>query len=153
MPLILSQICLSQHPHPNKTPLKSSSHFSLLTSLAQLIFISTTTTTSPSPSSPQSTILLTQPPIFATSPPSVHIKMGSTGESQPSGLISGIAHINLIVQAGDLPAAHQFYGATMGLTSVPVPKSMEGKLAWWVSSQLCIHVLFCSLQCPLIAEA
>jgi hypothetical protein len=65
-----------------------------------------------------------------TSHLSTHLDMGSTGESQPAGLISGIAHINLIIPTGGLSAAHEFYGTTIGLTSVAVPKSMEGKLAW-----------------------
>jgi hypothetical protein len=58
--------------------------------------------------------------------------MGSTGEVQPRALISGIAHVNLIVTAGGLSAAQEFYGGTLGLTSVPVPKTSVGKLAWWV---------------------
>lgn len=46
-------------------------------------------------------------------------------------LIGGIAHVNLIVPAGTLDAANEFYGNVLGLISVPVPKSMEGKLAWF----------------------
>lgn len=57
--------------------------------------------------------------------------MGSTGEIESSRLISGIAHVNLIIQSGDLPAAKEFYGHTLGLISVPVPKAMEGRLAWF----------------------
>lgn len=56
--------------------------------------------------------------------------MGSTGEAHPRALISGIAHINLIVPAGGLGAAQEFYSGTLGLTSVPVPKASVGKLAW-----------------------
>lgn len=57
--------------------------------------------------------------------------MGSLGP-EPA-LISGIAHVNLIVPVGSLSAAHAFYGSTLGLHSIPVPKSMEGKLAWLVA--------------------
>jgi len=57
--------------------------------------------------------------------------MGSTGEAHPRALISGIAHINLIVPAGGLSAAQEFYSGTLGLTSVPVPKASVGKLAWF----------------------
>jgi len=55
--------------------------------------------------------------------------MGSVGEASDR-LITGIAHINLIVPAGTLNGAKEFYGKTLGLTIVPVPKTMEGKLAW-----------------------
>jgi len=56
--------------------------------------------------------------------------MGSLGPSSDR-LISGIAHVNLIVPADGLPAAHAFYGTVLGLTSIPVPKSMQGRLAWF----------------------
>ncbi len=47
------------------------------------------------------------------------------------GLVQGIAHINLTIPPSTLPAAHAFYGTTLGLTSVPVPKLQQGTLAWF----------------------
>ena len=46
-------------------------------------------------------------------------------------MISGIAHVNLLVPPGTLPQAHAFYGDTLGFHSVPVPILQKGSLAWF----------------------
>ncbi|CAK7235088.1 hypothetical protein SBRCBS47491_009173 [Sporothrix bragantina] len=46
-------------------------------------------------------------------------------------LISGIAHVNLVVPRDTLDAAHAFYGETLGFVSVPVPALQRGTLAWF----------------------
>ena len=45
-------------------------------------------------------------------------------------LISGLAHVNLVVPAGTLDKAHAFYGDTLGLKSREVPELQRGTLAW-----------------------
>jgi len=47
------------------------------------------------------------------------------------GFITGFAHVNLTIPEGTLHLAHEFYGNTLGLTSVPVPKLQLGTLAWF----------------------
>jgi len=46
-------------------------------------------------------------------------------------MISGLAHINLTIPTGTLPAAQAFYADTLGLTSSPVPAHQCGFLAWY----------------------
>ncbi|EMR72845.1 putative glyoxalase family protein [Eutypa lata UCREL1] len=46
-------------------------------------------------------------------------------------MITGIHHINLVVQPGTLAAAAAFYGETLGLTARPVPAAQAGTLAWF----------------------
>ena len=46
-------------------------------------------------------------------------------------MIAGIAHINLTVPEGSLHLADEFYGDTLGLRKVPVPKAQENSLAWY----------------------
>lgn len=59
-------------------------------------------------------------------------------------MIIGIAHINLVVPAGTLAAAHAFYGDTLGLTATPVPQLQRGRLAWFnvADSGQQVHVAF-----------
>lgn len=45
--------------------------------------------------------------------------------------ITGIAHINLLVPPGTLDDAAAFYGDTLGLHRVPVPRLQQGTLAWF----------------------
>lgn len=45
--------------------------------------------------------------------------------------ISGLAHVNLIVPAGSLDLANDFYGATLGLKARPVPALQKDTLAWF----------------------
>lgn len=45
-------------------------------------------------------------------------------------MISGLAHVNLLVPAGTLDKAEAFYGGTLGLTPRAVPKLQAGTLAW-----------------------
>ncbi|KAF2420580.1 hypothetical protein EJ08DRAFT_690389 [Tothia fuscella] len=46
-------------------------------------------------------------------------------------MITGIAHINLLVSRGTLDLAEAFYGDTLGLTRVPVPSMQKGSIAWF----------------------
>ncbi|RDI88287.1 hypothetical protein Vi05172_g1784 [Venturia inaequalis] len=46
-------------------------------------------------------------------------------------MITGIAHINLLVPAGTLDLAEAFYGNTLGLKRVPVPALQTHNLAWF----------------------
>jgi catechol 2,3-dioxygenase-like lactoylglutathione lyase family enzyme len=48
-------------------------------------------------------------------------------------MISGIAHINLTVPEGTLDQAAEFYGATLGLPSAPVPELQKGTLLWYLN--------------------
>ncbi|KAJ5143907.1 uncharacterized protein N7515_002694 [Penicillium bovifimosum] len=59
-------------------------------------------------------------------------------------MISGIAHINLTVPEGTLDQAAEFYGATLGLPSAPVPELQKGTLLWFDvgSSGQQVHVSF-----------
>lgn len=45
-------------------------------------------------------------------------------------MITGIAHINLLVPTGTLDLAESFYGDTLGLKRVPVPVLQKDELAW-----------------------
>jgi len=59
-------------------------------------------------------------------------------------MITGIAHINLVVPEGTLPAAEAFYAGTLGLTPTPVPALQRGTLAWFNigSSGQQVHIAF-----------
>jgi len=46
-------------------------------------------------------------------------------------MITGIAHVNLLVPSGTLELAESFYGGTLGLKRVPVPVLQKGELAWF----------------------
>ncbi|KAE8349105.1 Glyoxalase/Bleomycin resistance protein/Dihydroxybiphenyl dioxygenase [Aspergillus coremiiformis] len=46
-------------------------------------------------------------------------------------MISGLAHINLVVPEGFLAEANEFYGGTLGLTAVPVPQVQAQRTAWF----------------------
>ncbi|CZT25524.1 related to glyoxalase family protein [Ramularia collo-cygni] len=59
-------------------------------------------------------------------------------------MISGIAHVNLLVPAGSLELATRFYGDTLGLTPRRVPELQRGRLAWFdigTSGQQ-VHIAF-----------
>jgi 4-hydroxyphenylpyruvate dioxygenase-like putative hemolysin len=45
-------------------------------------------------------------------------------------MITGLAHVNLLVPPGTLDQANEFYGQTLGLQPIPVPQLQKGKLAW-----------------------
>ena len=47
-------------------------------------------------------------------------------------MISGIAHVNLLVPPGTLDQANAFYGETLGLSAREVPSLQKGSLAWYV---------------------
>lgn len=59
-------------------------------------------------------------------------------------MISGIAHVNLVVPAGSLGSAHAFYGNTLGLVSTPVPALQRDRLAWFniADSGQQVHIAF-----------
>ncbi|EME83344.1 uncharacterized protein MYCFIDRAFT_81778 [Pseudocercospora fijiensis CIRAD86] len=59
-------------------------------------------------------------------------------------MISGIAHINLLVPPGTLDQAHEFYGETLGLSAREVPSLQKGSLAWFDigSSGQQVHIAF-----------
>ncbi len=59
-------------------------------------------------------------------------------------MITGLAHVNLVVPQDTLAAAHAFYGDTLGLVSVPVPALQRGRLAWFniADSGQQVHVAF-----------
>ncbi|KAF2211756.1 hypothetical protein CERZMDRAFT_112452 [Cercospora zeae-maydis SCOH1-5] len=46
-------------------------------------------------------------------------------------MITGLAHVNLLVPADTLHHAEEFYGTTLGLTPRPVPQLQKGSLAWF----------------------
>jgi hypothetical protein len=46
-------------------------------------------------------------------------------------MITGLAHINLLVPPGTLPLATAFYSKTLGLTPRPVPAHRVHDLAWF----------------------
>ena len=53
------------------------------------------------------------------------------GHSEPTkDLISGLAHVNLLVPSGTLDQANAFYGDTLGLKARQVPERQKGSLAW-----------------------
>lgn len=45
-------------------------------------------------------------------------------------MISGIAHINLLVPHGTLDEAEEFYSGVLGFTRVTVPALQKDRLAW-----------------------
>ena len=51
-------------------------------------------------------------------------------KAEPTALISGLAHVNLLVPPGTLDQANAFYGETLGLKARPVPQLQKGSLAW-----------------------
>ncbi|KAK3689669.1 hypothetical protein B0T22DRAFT_176689 [Podospora appendiculata] len=59
-------------------------------------------------------------------------------------MITGIHHVNILVPAGTLDAAREFYGETLGLTPRPVPQLQRDRLAWFdiASSGQQLHVAF-----------
>ncbi|CEL00482.1 Glyoxalase/Bleomycin resistance protein/Dihydroxybiphenyl dioxygenase [Aspergillus germanicus] len=59
-------------------------------------------------------------------------------------MITGLAHINLLVPEGTLDRAEAFYGETLGLTSAPVPHLQKGTLLWFDigNSGQQVHVAF-----------
>ncbi|BDD61525.1 hypothetical protein MPDQ_001548 [Monascus purpureus] len=46
-------------------------------------------------------------------------------------MISGLAHVNLLVSEGTLDQASEFYEGTLNLTSAPVPHLQKGTLLWF----------------------
>jgi hypothetical protein len=46
-------------------------------------------------------------------------------------MISGLAHVNVTVPAGQLHLAQEFYAATLGLTQRDVPHLQKDQLAWF----------------------
>ena len=46
-------------------------------------------------------------------------------------MITGLAHINLLVPEGSLPEANEFYVQTLGLTARPVPQAQVETTAWY----------------------
>lgn len=61
---------------------------------------------------------------------------------QLTKMITSLAHVNLTVPPGTLPAAKAFYGDTLGLTPREVPTGSSHRLAWFdiESSGQQIHV-------------
>jgi catechol 2,3-dioxygenase-like lactoylglutathione lyase family enzyme len=45
-------------------------------------------------------------------------------------MITGLAHINLLVPEGTLPEANEFYCETLGLKAAPVPQAQVETTAW-----------------------
>lgn len=45
-------------------------------------------------------------------------------------MITGIAHINVLVPPESLDHAEAFYGGTLGLSSAPVPHLQKGTILW-----------------------
>jgi len=45
-------------------------------------------------------------------------------------MISGLAHVNLLVPVGTLEIAEKFYSGTLGLIPRAVPELQKGTLAW-----------------------
>lgn len=46
-------------------------------------------------------------------------------------MISGLAHVNMLVPPGTLEQANDFYGNTLGLKPRQVPERQKGTLAWF----------------------
>lgn len=72
---------------------------------------------------------------------------GTTRTSKPkhySTMISGLAHVNLLVPPGTLSHATSFYGETLGLKPRAVPAHMTGNLAWFdiADSGQQVHIAF-----------
>jgi catechol 2,3-dioxygenase-like lactoylglutathione lyase family enzyme len=59
-------------------------------------------------------------------------------------MITGIAHVNLLVPPGTLSQAASFYGGTLGFHQVPVPVLQKDELAWFdiTPAGQQIHVAF-----------
>jgi len=59
-------------------------------------------------------------------------------------MISGIAHVNLLVPPGTLEHVEEFYGGTLGLKSRPVPHLQRDTLRWFdiADSGQQIHIAF-----------
>ncbi|KAK1038713.1 hypothetical protein LTR33_016065, partial [Friedmanniomyces endolithicus] len=59
-------------------------------------------------------------------------------------MISGIAHVNMLVPHGTLELANDFYGTTLGLKARPVPAHQKNGLAWFDigDSGQQIHIAF-----------
>jgi len=59
-------------------------------------------------------------------------------------MISGIAHINMLVPLGTLSQAETFYGETLGLTPRQVPKMQKDSLRWFdiADSGQQVHIAF-----------
>ncbi len=59
-------------------------------------------------------------------------------------MITGVAHINLVVPGGTLDSARAFYGKTLGLAETPVPVLQRETLAWFnvADSGQQVHVSF-----------
>ena len=70
--------------------------------------------------------------------------MASLDSSSGSSLITGLAHVNLVVPQGTLHLATEFYGTTLGLTPRAVPQLQKGQLAWYdiADSGQQVHVAF-----------
>lgn len=59
-------------------------------------------------------------------------------------MITGLAHVNLLVPPGTLDRAQRFYGDTLGLAPRAVPELQRGTLAWFdigASGQQ-VHIAF-----------
>lgn len=59
-------------------------------------------------------------------------------------MITGLAHVNLLVPPGTLDQAQAFYGDTLGLSPRAVPELQKGMLAWFdigTSGQQ-VHIAF-----------
>ncbi|TVY86299.1 hypothetical protein LAWI1_G007965 [Lachnellula willkommii] len=59
-------------------------------------------------------------------------------------MITGIAHVNILVPPGTLDQVEEFYAGTLGLASVPVPEQQKGTIKWFdiVPGSQQIHVGF-----------
>jgi hypothetical protein len=66
--------------------------------------------------------------ISITSPSPLH-RLSITSSTAES-MITGIAHVNLIVPPGTLHLADAFYGETLGMHRAPVPPRQKDMLAW-----------------------
>jgi hypothetical protein len=51
-------------------------------------------------------------------------------------MITGIAHVNIVVPSGTLDLAKEFYSGTLGFQSVSPPAIMVDVLAWSVNTCL-----------------
>lgn len=56
---------------------------------------------------------------------------GEANATQDKHLITGIAHINILVPEGSLSQAHEFYSNTLGFASSPVPAAQKSVLRWF----------------------
>ena len=46
-------------------------------------------------------------------------------------MLTGLAHVNMLVPQGTLDHAEAFYSGTLGMTRVPVPALQRDTLAWF----------------------